>query len=323
MSVQEDRLNLSQDTANNIILSIVIINYNAPELITKCLHSIDKYIVNITKEVVIVDNNSQQECLCELQKRFGYLKIIRLPKNTGVRACNVGVKNSSGEMILLLNTDTEITDYSINEALAEFYKNRKKVLWGFKLIYPDGSFQNSFSREIGFTDFIFSYTPLTCFSKYIKRIGYHRYSRKPLDKAFKVLVIYFTAALLWKEDFCELNGYDTKYFMYFEDIDFCDRFRNDFKGEIYYYPSVCLIHSAQGSLRAKQGLNYPYLRSKYKYGLAKFKVFRMAFFIFFDVVLIIVSILCKKLLNRKISTVMDLKTNGCNLIRYFSWRDRY
>ena len=281
---------------SQIRLSVIIVHYNSPELVAQCLYSIDKYIIDPTKEVIIVDNNSRQESLDALAGEYSYLKVIRLPENMGFGyANNVGVKNAKGDMVLLLNSDARFIDYSINDALDDFYKARARVMWGFKTLWPDGRFQNSFSREIAFFDFVASYTPLAHFAGRIKRIGYHKYYGEPLTEIAEVHVIYGVVMLLWREDYCALNGFDTRYFMYYEDIDFCDRFRNVLQGKIYYHPEVSLIHNVQGSAKGKNDIDQIYLKSKYVYGLKRFKVFRMLVFAVVDFTLMLFIMVYKHL----------------------------
>ena len=276
-------------------LSVVIVNYNAAGLTVKCLKSIEKYINKFDKEIIVVDNNSCQNDIEKMRDTgVGGLKIIHLPNNMGFGlANNAGVKNATGEMVLLLNSDTELMDYNINDAIDDFYKNKSKALWGFKLLWPGGAFQNSFIREIRFLDFVLSYTSIAYCSRFIHRIRYHKYYGQPVNASLKVPVVYATAMLCWRRDFCKLGGFDKKYFMYFEDIDFCDRFQDELKGEIYYYPGVSLIHHVKGSQIDDRLINIQYIKSKYLYGLHKFNIFRMIPFICLDVMLTL-PVLCFK-----------------------------
>jgi GT2 family glycosyltransferase len=94
-------------------LSIIIVNYNAPAAIAKCLQSIDAHLA-LEKEVIVVDNNSTEEHLDDLARQYAFVKVLRLPTNTGFGyANNVGVRNARGEKILLLNSDTELIDASL------------------------------------------------------------------------------------------------------------------------------------------------------------------------------------------------------------------
>ena len=110
---------------NNRLLSISRVNYNNPELIDSCLRAIDVFLIDVCKEVVVVDNNSTVHDLVSHEKRYAYLKIIYLPENMGFGyANNVGVKNASGNNLLLLNSDAEFVDNSFLSVLAAFNKVR-------------------------------------------------------------------------------------------------------------------------------------------------------------------------------------------------------
>lgn len=254
-------------------------------MISKCLESIDSYVTEHSKEVIIVDNNSQEENLDELRKRYNFVKVIRLPENIGFgRGNNIGVKNAHGELLLFLNSDTELTDYTVNDALAAFYNKKARELWGLKILWPSKEFQNSFSRDLTFLDFILFYTPLSNLTGATKRISYHKYDNKPIEEFTQVSVVYGTAMLMWRQDFLALNGFAEKYFMYFEDIDLCERFRKDIHGVVYYYPYSSLIHHVEGSLRRKKlGINFQFYKSKYIYGFGKFNVAKMLLFFLIDI----------------------------------------
>jgi GT2 family glycosyltransferase len=71
-----------------------------------------------------------------------------------------------------------------------------------------------------------------------------------------------------------MNGFSDKYFMYFEDIDFCDRFRSQLLGKILFYPGCTLIHRVKGSSAPKLSVNWGYLKSKYVYAAYRFGFFK-------------------------------------------------
>ena len=268
------------------ILSIVIVNYNNPDLIDSCLKSIGKYIGSIKKEIIVVDNNSRLQNLTLHQESYPELKIIYLPQNMGFGyANNVGVKNAIGDVILLLNSDTEFIDNSFEEMLSQFRLTGLSEGWGPRLIWPDGRFQNSYSKEISFFDFFTSYSLLAFLFKK-SRISYqHKYENQEFTKPTGVEVIYATAILVSRANFNEMNGFSNKYFMYFEDVDFCDRFRRQLLGKIIFYPNCTLIHRVKGSSNPKISVNWGYLKSKYVYAADKFGFFKVFFLKIIDYLL--------------------------------------
>ena len=90
----------------NPLISIIILNYNAGELLLNCVDSVFKS--NYTNfEVIVVDNvskdNSQKKC----KEKFPEITLIE--NNTNLGYCegnNVGLRKSRGEFIVILNPDT-------------------------------------------------------------------------------------------------------------------------------------------------------------------------------------------------------------------------
>jgi GT2 family glycosyltransferase len=256
-------------------LSIIIVNYNFPLLIARCIASIDAFLGDLSKEVIVVDNNSREESLHDLQRQYDYLKVIKLTENMGFgQANNIGVKQAASDCVLLLNSDTELIDGSLKDALYKFQQSSAKTLWGLKILWPDHRFQNSFSHKIHFLDFVFTYTLPPLFAHVSRRVRAHKHDGLPLENVQEVDIVYGTAMLLFRNDFLKIGGFSSRYFMYFEDIDLCDRFREKLGGHIYYYPFSVLIHHVQGSARnrSKGAINWMYLKSKYAYGRQKFGV---------------------------------------------------
>ena len=89
-------------------VTIVIPNYKGKEYLGQCVKSL--YTEDeIRKEIIIVDNASNDGSLEEVEANFPEVKCIRLGKNYGFcRAVNVGIQNASAPYVILLNNDTVI-----------------------------------------------------------------------------------------------------------------------------------------------------------------------------------------------------------------------
>lgn len=91
-------------------LSIIIVHWNTPELLTECLYSLDANERNLDYEVVVVDNASTRD-INEVGMRFnvGHFNFLKLEKNIGFgRACNYGVSHSKADTLLFLGPDTRL-----------------------------------------------------------------------------------------------------------------------------------------------------------------------------------------------------------------------
>lgn len=278
-------------------LSIVIVNYNNPDLLDACLKSIDAFLAEIPKEVIVVDNYSAKHDLLNLQEKYSFLRVIFLHENTGFGyANNVGVKNATGEILLLLNSDTEFIDKTFEKTLAAFASTQAPELWGPRLVWPSGKFQQSYSKEVSLFDFLSTYTSANVFLKSLQRVRAHKYLGQEFSELTEVDVIYGTAILIRKSDYVKLGGFAKKYFMYFEDLDLCDRFKKVIGGHVKFDPATTLMHRVKGS-SADNAFNLNFVKSQYLYGGAKFGYLLMALIFPLDIVLNWILRLARKARN--------------------------
>ena len=88
-------------------VSVIIVNYNVKYFLEVCLHSVEKALVNIGSEVIVVDNNSQDGSVTFIREKFPDVILIENKENKGFsRANNQAVAIAKGEYILFLNPDT-------------------------------------------------------------------------------------------------------------------------------------------------------------------------------------------------------------------------
>ncbi len=97
------------------LVSIIILNFNAGELLLNCIDSLTKLTYQNT-ELIVVDNvstdNSQNHC----KEKFSQIKLIQNEKNVGYcGGNNIGIKNANGEFIIILNPDTIVESNLIDE----------------------------------------------------------------------------------------------------------------------------------------------------------------------------------------------------------------
>jgi GT2 family glycosyltransferase len=91
------------------MLSIVIVNFNAREHLVNCLQSLVRDRPAVDHEVIVVDNGSTDRTPDTIAVRFPWVKLIRLSANVGFAAGNnAGIRESQGDLLLLLNSDTVV-----------------------------------------------------------------------------------------------------------------------------------------------------------------------------------------------------------------------
>lgn len=227
-------------------LSIIIVSYNTKELTLECVKSIYNSRPDLSFEVIVVDNGSRDGSLEELKKlrtkKIKNLKIIENKDNLGFakannqgisRACRFAVKKAIGKYILLLNSDTRVKKGSL-ERLAEFADRTPDAgVVGPKLLNIDGSLQGSVFRLPTIFRTIRAYWlgEKGLLDKYVPK------GNEPQE----VEALVMAAFLITPKAIKRVGLLDEKYFMYFEDLDYCKRVgRSGLK--VYYQPASEVIH---------------------------------------------------------------------------------
>ncbi len=124
-------------------VSVIILNYNGRELISRCLDSIKAKTKCLNYEILVIDNGSVDGSIDLLKRKYTWVKLIPLEKNLGfAKANNIGMEKSNGQYIFLLNNDTEIITENWLHCLLEIAESDSRIgIVGCKLIYPDGRLQ--------------------------------------------------------------------------------------------------------------------------------------------------------------------------------------
>ena len=104
------------------LVSIIILNYNAGELLQKCVESV--YQSNYKNyEVIVVDNISTDNSHKKCKENFDQIQLIENQENFGYcEGNNIGIRQAKGEFIIILNPDTIVEPNWINEFLNAYAK---------------------------------------------------------------------------------------------------------------------------------------------------------------------------------------------------------
>ncbi|MBI2029520.1 glycosyltransferase family 2 protein [Candidatus Gottesmanbacteria bacterium] len=233
-----------------MILSVVIVSYNTKELLSKCLQSLDASLKSAgllsKSEIIVVDNASTDGSVEMIQKKFPKVVLIKNSANLGFGgANNQGIRQTKGDFVLLLNSDTVLYPTTIKSSLDEIAKTKADIL-GPALLNPDESVQQS----VGYFPNLVRVFLWMLFLDNIPLV----YN---LIKPYHVKVSSFyksdhwvdwvTAAyFLARSKVFAKNLFDPKVFMYAEEVELCYRIKKQgFK--ILYSPVSTLLHLKGGS----------------------------------------------------------------------------
>jgi GT2 family glycosyltransferase len=230
-------------------LSIIIVCYKGWGRLNKCLESLSSFSGKIIKiEVIVVDNNSSDETIHEIEERFSKFRFIKNEINGGfANGCNLGAKNASGEFLLFLNPDTVASESEIEKLLNIARQNPEFGIVSCRQENEKGKYSISYGQFPSLFN-------LTGFQRAI--LGNRSLaggSRIP-DNGRQTPHISYpdwvsgSVILILCETFKKQDGFDEDFWMYFEDIDLCRRVRN-INCEIAFCGSITIEHNHGGSSR--------------------------------------------------------------------------
>jgi GT2 family glycosyltransferase len=232
------------------MVSVIVINYNTFQMTSDCIRSIYQYTKATPFGIVLVDNASTERDPKDFLQEFPQLQLIESKTNSGFAGGNnLGITASRGEFVLLLNSDTLLTEDSISKTVS-YLKNHPTIgVVGCRQIFPDGQVQYS-ARKFR----TISWELLDLFRFIIYAMSYQRRSQLMLGQFFQhnesveadwVNGAYF---LLPRVVIQQLPGgkLDERFFMYGEDVLWCEQIKN-LGYKIFFLADTTIIHISSGS----------------------------------------------------------------------------
>lgn len=240
-----------------MMVSIIIINYNTNKLTCDCIKSILEFTSEVKYEIIVVDNASKKEDPIEIKNRFPSIQLIINSENGGfAKGNNLGISHANGDYILLLNSDTILTENSIHKALTKYNSLDKVGILSVKLVYPDGRIQHTARKFRSIKHEI-----LDLLRPFLMLLPYNKRSELMLNQYFngdKSLFCDWTsgAFMLFKKNLLLLlpnKKLDERFFMYCEDELWCYEL-NQLGYQTFYYHETSVTHINNGSTDNKKQL---------------------------------------------------------------------
>jgi len=235
-----------------IYLSIIVTSYQNAAVLELCLKSVIeetkrfKKEAGISSEIIVVDSKAGEKTR-DVVKKFilenNFITYCPFSENVGfAKLVNKGIKEGEGKILLILNCDIILTKGSLRKMFEYTENNPRLGVLGPKLLNFDGSPQPS--------AFHF-YTPLLILYRrtFLGKTAWGKKKLKDfvINTESKTLAtsidgwLMGSALMLRKDNVEKVGLMDERYFMYFEDVDWCRRFRE--KGlKVVYFPKAALFH---------------------------------------------------------------------------------
>lgn len=254
-------------------VDIIIVNWNAGRQLLECLESIEmarQETFNL-KRTVVVDNDSSDGSLEAVGSVDLPLTIIGNSQNLGfAAACNQGAKDSHADYLLFLNPDTRLFADSLSKPidLMEQPENQTIGICGIKLIDDTGNVARMCARFPAPRMYLAKILGLDHLCPHIipghlMREWDHLENRS-VDQ---IMGAFFLAR---RSLFLQLNGFDNRFFVYFEEVDFSLRARTAGWHSLYI-ADASVYHKGGGtSQQVKPQRLFYNLRSRIQYSYKHF-----------------------------------------------------
>jgi len=218
-------------------VSIITVNFNQHQVNLDFLNSLKQNPSKYNLEVIFVDNGSREEFEREYKSICSELVYIRSNQNLGFAGGNnLGIKKATGDYLLLLNNDTEITSNTIDVLVSEMENNSQIGLLSPLILYYD---EPKVIQYAGFSEMNY----LTCRNS---GIGSMETNNGQFDKVSVETAFCHGAAMMCRRSDLDIVGLMAdEFFLYYEELDWCEKFKKagkkiwfTGKTEIYHKESM-------------------------------------------------------------------------------------
>lgn len=240
-------------------ISVVIVSYNTEELTKKCIESLVIQLEqtdSVSAEIIVIDNGSTDGSVEMLEKMAPTiskkgenieLKILKSDKNLGFsKANNLALKQANGKYILFLNSDVYVKHVNFEDLIYYLNKNPEVGALTVRVLLPSGKIDWASHRGnptlwraltyFSKLEKIFAHVP-----KFSKIFGGYHLKHLDLDTIHEIDSPSGAFYLTRKDILDKTGGFDTRYFMYGEDLDLSHRIKK-MGYKIIYFPLFTVLH---------------------------------------------------------------------------------
>jgi len=240
-------------------LSIIIVSWNVKDLLRENLESIFQNKPGFEFEVFLVDNNSEDGTVEMVRKNFPQVNLIANQENLGfARANNQAIKKSQGEYVLLLNPDMKVLPSTLDNLVKEAEKHNEAGILGGHLVDKQGETVPQVRKLPGLWDQLAIILKIPhlfpgVLNKYLVK-GFN-YTREAEVDSIRGSFFLIKRGVIEK-----VGGLDERFFLWFEEVDYCKRVR-EAGWKIIYTPNVeCIDNVGKSFSQVKRGRAQKYFR---------------------------------------------------------------
>ena len=237
------------------LASIVVVSFNTRALLRDCLASLQAETQGIEHEVFVVDNHSGDGSPEMVEREFPRVRLLRSDTNLGFAAANNrAFAHCSGRYVVLLNSDAFLNQGALRLALDHMDARPQAGLAGARLVGRDESWQPSARMFPSLLNEFLSLSGLSMRYRHSRLFGRQdRTWADPMEPA-QVDWVPGAFAIIRREALQRVGYFDEAFFLYYEEVDLCRRFR-DAGYEIWYWPDIVVLHLGGESSKTVESLS--------------------------------------------------------------------
>ena len=221
------------DSGSPILVSIIIVSWNARDYLVGCLESIRKTAAGLACEVIVVDNGSRDGSPEAVVERFPEVKLIQTGSNLGFsRANNIGIDASRGRYLCFINSDVVVGENCLQTLIGEMDRHPNVGMGAPRLLNRDLTKQANCRRFP---------TLAKCLARALfinSKLGDPIYLG---ESSGPVEVLAGSFWIVRREALNQVGKLDENFFFYGEDLDWCFRFKREGLDR-YFFPRASAIH---------------------------------------------------------------------------------
>jgi GT2 family glycosyltransferase len=227
-------------------ITIIIVNWNSKDYLRTCLQHLSATCGDLDHEVIVVDGGSHDGCDRMLGEEFPWVIFIQAADNIGfARSNNLGFQRATGEVLVLLNPDTELATGALPRLVTQLDELPEAGILGPRLLNTDGTLQrscvqdfaNPLNQALG-SELLYDWLPRCRLWKSVAVFE----ATEPVE----VQALSGACMVMRSELFRDVGGFSPEYFMYAEDMDLCHRVHR-IGLRMYHIPAAEVVHHGGGS----------------------------------------------------------------------------
>lgn len=223
-------------------VSIIIVNWNAKAHLHNCLKSVYEHGDEVDYEIIVVDNASTDGSVEMVKKAWPNVNLIENSENIGfARANNIGIRQSTGPYVCLVNPDVIVLKDCIRNLIEFMDQNPHVGMTGPRILNPDRTLQASCRRFPSIWNNLCQALALNHLfpkSRFFSGPFMNYWAYNTVRKVDSIGGMFW---MVRRQAIDEVGLLDENFFLYGEDIDWCRRF-HEAGWDVVFYPEAQAIH---------------------------------------------------------------------------------